>query len=432
MKCILDPSFKYVSNLETDLRKTFRRSPTPAARGPHPDYEVTALVLQGGGALGSYQAGVYEGLAEAGIQPNWVAGISIGALNSAVIAGNPPERRVERLREFWEFICRQPWWPPLPLTLLPEDKLPRAWRVMIDSLESTRALLEGQNGFFVPRPWHQLALAAQGPQAASFYDTRPLRATLERFADFDRINRPDLMRVSVGAVNVRTGNFVYFDNTERRLRPEHFMASGALPPGFPAVEIDGEFYWDGGLVSNTPLYYLLIASPKSDALIFQVDLWSAAGNLPKDLRQVAVRQKDLQYSSRTRLITNYMSEQQRLCRMLQELLALVPVSERQSAPYQRAKQFACGARRNVIHLVYRDKPYESYSKDYQFGTLTMNEHWSSGLSDMAATLDHPDWLDKPGADEPFVTHDLRRLEPTADTPAASYSSGPRTSTAAAA
>jgi NTE family protein len=391
------------------LDPTVRRPPTG---GPHPDYEVTALVLQGGGALGSYQAGVYEGLAKAGIHPNWVAGISIGALNAAVIAGNPPERRVQRLREFWEFICRQPWWPPVPLTPFTQvpAELHPSWRVLIDSLESTRALLEGQNGFFVPRLWHQFAPAAQGPSAASFYDTRPLRATLERFADFDRINRPDLMRVSVGAVNVRTGNFVYFDNTERRLRPEHFMASGALPPGFPAVEIDGEFYWDGGLISNTPLYWVLVAQPHSDALIFQVDLWSAAGNLPNDLRQVAVRQKDLQYSSRTRLVTTYMSEQQRLRRMVHELLALVPESQRQSAPYQNAARFASGARRNVIHLIYRDKPYESYAKDYQFGLLTMNEHWSSGLSDMAATLDHPHWLDKPSADQPFVTHDLRRLE----------------------
>ena len=190
------------------------------------------------------------------------------------------------------------------------------------------------------------------------------------------------------------------------------MASGALPPGFPAVEIDGEFYWDGGLISNTPLYWVLVAQPHSDALIFQVDLWSAAGNLPNDLRQVAVRQKDLQYSSRTRLVTTYMSEQQRLRRMVHDLLTLVPQSQRQSEPYQNAARFASGARRNVIHLIYRDKPYESYAKDYQFGMATMNEHWSSGLSDMAATLDHPHWLDKPSADEPFVTHDLHRLEPT--------------------
>ncbi|HWS65440.1 MAG TPA: patatin-like phospholipase family protein [Steroidobacteraceae bacterium] len=399
--------------IEQDEAK-MNRSYVPIG-GPHPDYQITALVLQGGGALGSYQAGVYEGLAQAGIEPNWVAGVSIGALNAAVIAGNPPERRVEQLRGFWEFICRQPWSPPLQSALIPKAPadLPQAWRVLIDSLDSTRALLEGQNGFFVPRPWQSLALATQGPQTASFYDTRPLRATLERFADFDRINRPDLMRVSVGAVNVRTGDYTYFDNTERTLHPEHFMASGALPPGFPAVEVDGEFYWDGGLVSNTPLYYVLIARPRDDALIFQVDLWSAVGDLPKDLLQVAVRQKDLQYSSRTRLITLFMRRQQKLRGLLNELLTLVPESERQNAIYQRAAQFSSAARRNVIHLIYRDKPYESYAKDYQFGMLTMNEHWSSGLSDMVATLERRGWLDRPTDEEPFVTHDLHSIEAAA-------------------
>jgi NTE family protein len=383
------------------------------AGAPHPDYAITALVLQGGGALGSYQAGVYEGLADAGIHPNWVAGISIGALNAAVIAGNPPGRRIERLRSFWEFICRQPWAPPGPLSLLSRSPggLPDALRVWVDSVEATRAVLEGQNGFFVPRPWYSLGLAAQGPHTASFYDTRPLRATLERFADFDRINQSSEMRVSVGAVNVRNGNFVYFDNTERTLRPEHFMASGALPPGFPAVEIDGEFYWDGGLVSNTPLHYVLTAQPRRDALIFQIDLWSALGQLPSDLLQVAVRQKDIQYSSRTRMVTTTMHEEQNFRRLLHEMLALVPESKRDSAWYRRAEQLACTARRNVIHLIYRDKPYESYAKDYQFGLLTMNEHWSSGLSDMRATLQHPEWLQKPGVEQPFVTHDLHRAQP---------------------
>ena len=385
-------------------------APGSRVGAPHPDYEITALVLQGGGALGSYQAGVYQGLVDAGIHPNWVAGISIGALNAAVIAGNPPERRIEQLRGFWEFICRQPWAPPMPWAPLPNPSigLPDAWRAWIDSVESTRALVEGQNGFFVPRPWYSLGLASQGPHTASFYDTRPLRATLERFADFERINQPDQMRVSVGAVNVRTGNFIYFDNTERTLRPEHFMASGALPPGFPAVEVDGEFYWDGGLVSNTPLAYVLSSKPRSDALIFQIDLWSARGELPNDLLRVAVRQKDIQYSSRTRLITTTLHEEQNMRRLLHEVMALVPQSERDSAWYRRAASLACTARRNVIHLIYRDKPYESYAKDYQFGMLTMNEHWSSGLSDLRATLQQPNCLDKPSAQQPFVTHDLRR------------------------
>jgi len=377
---------------------------------PDADYAVTALVLQGGGALGSYQAGVYQGLAEASIHPNWVAGISIGALNAAVIAGNPPGRRVEQLRAFWEFICRQPWWPSHHLTSLlgSSQELPDAWRTWVDSMASTRALLEGQNGFFIPRPWHALGLCEKGPHTASFYDTRPLRATLEHFADFDLINRTSQMRVSVGAVNVRTGNFVYFDNTERTLRPEHFMASGALPPGFPAVEIDGEFYWDGGLVSNTPLHHVLTAKPRRDALIFQIDLWSANGDLPNDLLQVAVRQKDIQYSSRTRLVTNTMQEEQKYRRLLHEALARVPESEKSGTWYRRAAQMSCIARRNLVHLIYRGKPYEGYAKDYQFGMLSMKEHWSAGLSDMQETLQHGDWLDKPGEDEPFVTHDLHR------------------------
>jgi NTE family protein len=377
----------------------------------HLGYPIVALVLQGGGALGSYQAGVYQGLTEAGIHPNWVAGISIGALNAAVIAGNPPERRVERLRGFWEFICRQPWFPPLwtPSDLDGQVPLPDALRVVVDSVEATRALFEGQNGFFVPRPWYSLT-RGQGPHTASFYDTRPLRTTLERFVDFDRINQSGEMRVSVGAVNVRTGNLVYFDNAKRKLGPEHFMASGALPPGFPAVQIDNEYYWDGGLVSNTPLQYVILTPPPRDALIFQIDLWSALGQPPRDLLEVAVRQKDIQYSSRTRMITTGLRMQNTFRHLLHDLMELVPDARRDSAAYQRAEQLSHSARRNIIHLIYNNKPYESYAKDYQFSMLTMNEHWASGLSDMQATLGHRDWLDKPSDDQPFVTHDVHREE----------------------
>jgi NTE family protein len=389
-----------------------------AKPGAHPDYAVTALVLQGGGALGSYQAGVVEGLHEAGLLPNWVAGISIGALNAAVIAGNPPQERVAQLRGFWEHICRQPWWPSAPQPVDGRQlagALPDAWRTVVDSLEAARALFEGQNGFFVPRPWYALGPASAGPHTASFYDTRPLRDTLERFADFERINRPQELRVSVGAVNVRSGNFLYFDNTERTLRPEHFMASGALPPGFPAVEVDGEFYWDGGLVSNTPLQHVLDAEPRQDALIFQVDLWSAAGRLPRDLFEVAVRQKDIQYSSRTRLVTDTLRTEQRYRRLLHEAMDLVPEAQRDSDWFRHAQTLACNARRNIIHLIYRDKPYESYAKDYQFGRLTLDEHWATGLADLRATLAHPQWLAKPPAEQPFVTHDLHRAQATAAT-----------------
>lgn len=373
-------------------------------------YKTVALVLQGGGALGAYQAGVYEGLAEAGIAPNWVAGISIGALNTAIIAGNAPENRVDRLREFWDTICR-------PAFLQPTAEFMQGWveqlggeaRKAFNAFEAWRALIEGQRDFFVPRlvpPW--LAQGLQ-PNELSFYDTSKLKSTLERLADFDRINSKET-RVSVGAVDVQNGNFEYFDNTRIKLLPEHFMASGALPPGFPAVEIEGRFYWDGGLVSNTPLSQVLSAAPRRDTLAFQVDLWSAKGNLPGNLFDLQERQKDIQFSSRTRAVTDQMHREQRYRRLLKEVLAQVPAQLLETDPWCiKAAEEACGSRYNVIHLIYQDKEWDGLSKDYEFGPLTMRNHWDSGLHDMRTTLeDHPEWLEPPTGDHAFVTHDVHR------------------------
>ncbi|WP_426701339.1 DUF3734 domain-containing protein [Rhodanobacter sp. Col0626] len=371
------------------------------------DYRAVALVLQGGGALGAYQAGVIEALDEAGLHPHWVAGISIGALNAAIIAGNPPGRRVERLREFWETICRPPL---LPSTLVYNAAAwPLLWQNGISGLAAWRALTEGQAGFFHPRPtsllpWHT------GPASASWYDTAPLRATLERLADFDRINDARAMRVSVGAVNVRSGDFVYFDNTRDTLRPEHFMASGALPPGFPAVEIDGEFYWDGGMVSNTPLYKVLSERPSRDTLVFQVDLWSAHGTLPRDLVEVAERSKEIQFSSRTRLVTEFMRRTQEQRRLLHDLMELVPEDRRDTPAFRRAAARAEATLTNVIHLIYQDKPYEGHYKDYEFSAASMHGHWHSGVADMRHTLAHPQWLAAPDPEHPFVTHDVHHGE----------------------
>jgi len=370
------------------------------------EYHWRVMVLQGGGALGAYQGGIYEGMAAVGIHPNWVAGISIGALNAAIIAGNPPERRVDQLRAFWEMICQPPWLPSLPLDQWQDPtRWPSLVRSWMNGFEASRALLEGQKGFFVPR-----TMSGSGPGEASFYDTKPLKATLERLVDFDRVNDAREMRVSVGAVNVRTGNFAYFDNTRDKLRAEHFMASGALPPGFPAVEIDGEFYWDGGLVSNTPLFQVLTEQPRRDALIFQIDLWSASGALPEDLWQVVNRQKDIQNSSRTRLVTTYMQEQQQMRGLLKEVLELVPPAKRRGHWFAEANKIACSARHNVVHLIYRDKPFEGSNKDYQFGLLTMREHWASGLGDMRHTFEHPKFIAPPVEDDVFVTHDVHRGE----------------------
>jgi NTE family protein len=380
-----------------------------AAGARAPTYHTTALVLQGGGALGAYQAGVYEAMAEGGHHPNWVAGISIGALNAAIIAGNPPEQRVEKLREFWRTICQPPLLPSFALPPLQDGQSwPASSISAMSGWAAWRALTEGQSGFFTPRLPPPYVQSPDGPATASYYDTTPLRATLERLADFDRINDPRTIRVSVGAVNVRTGNFAYFDSAHQRLRPEHFMASGALPPGFPAVEIDGEFFWDGGMVSNTPLYRVLTEHPRRDTLVFQVDLWSSLGPLPHDMLQVAERSKDIQFSSRTRMVTEYMRTAQEQQRLLHDLMALVPASRRDDPAYRRAESRANGALVNVVHLIYRNKPYEGHYKDFEFSAATMQEHWRSGVADMRHTLSHPRWLDVPDPEHPFVTHDVHR------------------------
>jgi NTE family protein len=376
-------------------------------------FDTVALVLQGGGALGSYQAGVYEGLASAGIEPNWIAGISIGALNTALIAGNPPETRVQKLRQFWETICRPAF--PLPAADAMQSWIENAGvsaRKAFGAMEAWRAIVEGQRAFFVPRgitPWLG---GKQGVTQASFYDTSQLKSTLESLVDFDRIHHGD-MRVSIGAVNLRTGNFAYFDNHNGRahkpLRAEHFMASAALPPGFPAVEIDGEFYWDGGLVSNTPLSHVLEATPRRDTLTFQVDLWSARGPLPDNVYEVQERQKDIQYSSRTRAVTQQMAKEQRFRHLLREMLQLMPDDVRRDDPWcRKAQELACSRQYKVIHLIYQDKEWEGMSKDYEFSPQSMHEHWASGLLDIQRTLAHDSWLELPPDGHEFVTHDHHR------------------------
>ncbi|MBN3806791.1 patatin-like phospholipase family protein [Paraburkholderia sp. Ac-20336] len=377
---------------------------------PLPRYDEIALVLQGGGALGSYQAGVYEGLMQAGVHPDWIAGVSIGALNTAIIAGNAPEHRVEALRGFWNSICHPAdWLGGLGSWALPRIGLQDLSRKWASIWAAGRALTEGQPGFFAPRfPLPVAGFEKKSPSGVSYYHTAELKKTLLQFADFDRINDGEI-RVSVGAVNVRTGNLVYFDNTKMRLTPEHFMASGALPPGFPAVEIDGEYYWDGGLVSNTPLTEVLRDAEHKDTLVFQVDLWSASGNTPGDFLDVSERAKDIQYSSRTRAITSMLAERQKHARFIKELLAHVPAEIRKTDPlFRLAEQAADGSAINVVHLIYKNKPYEGHYKDYEFSMDTMQEHWESGLDDIRASFAHREWFDVPSREQGFVTHDVHR------------------------
>ena len=367
-----------------------------------PPFERVALILQGGGALGAYQAGVYQALAEANLHPDWVAGISIGAINSALIAGNPPEKRVERLRTFWETVSAQPFGLPFLTALEGWDELTHS---LINHVSSVAALIGGAPGFFQPRVPPPFLYPNGTPEALSYYDVAPLRGTLEALVDFDRINA-GAMRFSVGAVNVRTGNFVYFDNTTHQICPEHVMASGSLPPGFPPTEIEGECYWDGGLVSNTPLDWVLESRPGRDTLAFQIDLWSARGQYPRNLLEADTRQKEIRYSSRTRLATNQFKKKQILRRAAAKLLAKLPKELQQTPEAEMLALEADEKVYNLIQLIYRARLYEGNSKDYEFSRRTMEEHWRSGYNDAVRTLRHPEVLQRPSGLDGVFTFDL--------------------------
>src|ERR1700741_4903193 len=290
-------------------------------------FECVTLLLQGGGALGAYQGGVYEALSEANIHPDWVAGISIGAINAAIIAGNPPNSRVDRLREFWTQVSSGPW-SGLGEASFGVAKGDTA-RNILNAMSAGFALASGARDFFAIRPVTPWLQPTGTIEATSFYDTSDLKRTLERLVDFDRLNA-GMTRFSAGAVNVRTGNFVYFDTTTHQIGPEHVMASGALPPGFPAIEIDGEHYWDGGLVSNTPLRWIVDSRPPRDTLAFQVDLWPSRGQFPRNMAHVATRQKEIQYSSRTRAASDRFKEMQRVRNALARVLDKLPPELAQS------------------------------------------------------------------------------------------------------
>jgi NTE family protein len=380
------------------LRQT--RVVRPAGRPP---FDCVALLLQGGGALGAYQGGVYQALAEAELHPDWVAGISIGAINAALIAGNAPESRVEKLRSFWEAITANPLggWALQPPTDLAGD-LARKWA---NHWFATTAVLCGAPGLYAPRMLHPLLQPAGTLDATSFYDTSALKTTLERLVDFDRINAGE-MRFSVGAVNVGTGNFVYFDNETHEIRPEHVMASGALPPGFPAIEIEGEHYWDGGLVSNTPLQWVLESAKRQDTLAFQVDLWNARGSVPRTLGEVAMRQKEIQYSSRTRASSDQFKKEQKLRNALADLFSKLPNGLRETPEFALLNPEAGRKVYNIVQLIYRSKQYEGESKDFEFSSLSMEDHWAAGLNDTVRTLRHPEALARPSSTDGVSTFDL--------------------------
>ena len=367
-----------------------------------PARAMPVLVLQGGGALGSYQAGAYQALCRHDFEPEWVAGISIGAINAAIIAGNAPEKRVERLKEFWEQCASPVPWNPI----VKSDR----GRTVFNEASAALIATFGVPGFFTPRIPPAPLWPPGSPQSQSYYDTAPLRKTLEHLVDFDRINDAKT-RLSVGAVSVTTGNFCYFDNVEfkkrgKKIGPEHIMASGALPPGFPSIEIEGEHYWDGGIASNTPLDYVLDQETRRDLLIFQVDLFSARGPLPTSLLEAAEREKDIRYSSRTRMNTDKNKQLHNARKAVRDLIGKLPEDLKNDPSVAILREAAKENTVTVVHLIYRSKNYESSSKDYDFSHVGMVEHWGAGVRDVHLSMRHKEWLERPQSDETMVTYDL--------------------------
>jgi NTE family protein len=374
----------------------------PGNRAQCPAKAERVLVLQGGGALGSYQAGAYQALSHFDFEPNWVAGISIGAVNAAIIAGNEPAQRVRKLKEFWEKVSSPVPWVPIA-------KGDRQ-RELFNETSAAFVATFGIPGFFTPRVPPAPLWPSGSPEAQSYYDTTPLRKTLEQLVDFDRIN--DLKcRLSVGAVEVTSGNLRYFDNVElnrlgKRLGPEHIMASGALPPGFPSIVIDSEHYWDGGIASNTPLDYVLDAETSNDLLIFQVDLFSARGPLPKTMLAAAEREKDIRFSSRTRMATDKNRQLHNTRKAVRNLLDKLPDHLRDDPSAAFLRQAMQENTVTVVHLIYKSKNYETNSKDYDFSHVAMVEHWEAGVRDVHLSMRHKEWLERPQSDETMVAYDL--------------------------
>jgi NTE family protein len=360
------------------------------------------LVLQGGGALGSYQAGAFQALCHQGFEPEWIAGISIGAINAAIIAGNEPEKRVPRLKEFWEMVSSPVPWNPI-------TSGDRA-RSLFNETSAALIATFGVPGFFTPRLPPAPLWPPGSPQSQSYYDTSPLQRTLERLVDFDRIN--DLKtRMSVGAVGVTSGNFKYFDNYEfkklgKRIGPEHIMASGALPPGFPSVVIDGEHYWDGGIACNTPLDFVLDQETGRDLLIFQVDLFSARGPLPESLLDAAEREKDIRFSSRTRMNTDKNKQIHNARMAVRDLIGKLPDYLKNDPSVELLRKASKENTVTVVHLIYKSKNYETSSKDYDFSHVAMVEHWGAGVRDVHLSMRHKEWLERPQSGETMVTYDL--------------------------
>ena len=358
------------------------------------------FVFQGGGALGAYQAGAYEALHEHDVEPDWLAGISIGAINAAIIAGSPRERRIANLRDFWQTVSSglDFGWPA-------EDNSLR--RIQNDAAALV-ATAFGIPGFFSPRLPTPQQLFGNPDLRVSVYDTEPLMKTLDRLVDFDLLNDCQT-RLSLGAVEIRSGNFAYFDNRTTKLDARHIAASGALPPGFPPVEIDGRHYWDGGLVSNTPLQHVLnVNDASSDLEIFQVDLFNARGDMPRDQFEVESRIKEIRYSSRTRMNTDDFARRQIVRRAAKRLLERLPPEFRDDEDAKILRSIGHEYDVTIVHLIHRRASHATHAMDVEFSRRSIEEHWKAGYDDAAYTLKHPKWRNRGRPKDGIQTFDLAR------------------------
>lgn len=356
--------------------------------------EQVVLVLQGGGALGAYQAGAYQALMEGGIEPDWVIGTSIGAINGALIAGNEPANRIPRLREFWDGVGRS---SPLDQLWLPS--------IFGNSMANLSTIMSGVPGFFTPNPQAFLGPTFPlGVGKASYYTTDPLKATLARLVDFDCINRRHV-RLSVGAVNVRSSEMRYFDSKAMSLDAAHIMASGALPPAFPAVTIDGESYWDGGIYSNTPIEVVLDDVPRRDSLIFSVNVWQPAGEHPTTIQQVMARQKDIQFASRGKSHVGRQAQLHRLRHVVRELVNHMPPELRADPVVQELAGYGCGTLMHLVRLLSPRLDGEDHTKDIDFTRSGIERRWKAGHDHARKVLAEKPWQGPVDALAGIVIHE---------------------------
>ncbi|MCC5792601.1 MAG: patatin-like phospholipase family protein [Legionellaceae bacterium] len=375
-----------------------RKSRKPTVRHK---FDSVVCALQGGGALGAYQVGVLRGLVEADYHPNWLVGTSIGAINAAIFAGNPPETRIEQLTKFWHSIATHNPWHALPL--MEDTRLTQ----MLNAVSAQLSLWQGQPGFFHPRFPSPLFGSYDDPRHLSFYDTSPLKNTLERFIDFDRLNDGEI-RLSLGTVEVISGKITYFDSNDTTIRAEHIMASGALPPGFPAVEVDGQLYWDGGISSNTPMNHVLIDFNAKNRLCFMVHLFDSYGMLPQSLDAVMARKKDIEFSSRFENLLSLLQENHKLHYQIHYLKQLLPKEKLKDADVLQCLDSAWNHKVSLVRFLYHSDASELSSKDYEFSQRGIERHMSLGYRAAIDAIEQSPWQQPVPDTEGIALYDMSR------------------------